>query len=114
MQRAVQKKEIEIAKVSTENQSLQTEISTISENFQTLEQHLEGLQLESQLESSAMLDVTSSRVYLNETHTGSETDSLLVHEMSSATGTVGRTNPCQRCFQWGKCACCLFTVSIGV
>ena len=111
MQRAVQKKEVEIAKVNTENQSLQTDISRFSENFQRLEQHLEHLQLESQLESSATFDVTSSRVYLNETHTGSETDSLLVHEMSSATGTLGRTNPCQCCFQWGKCACCLFTVS---
>ena len=103
MQKAVQKKETEIAKVNTENQSLQTEISTISENFQRLEQHLEGLQLESQLESSATFDVTSSRVYLNETHTGSETDSLLVHEMSSAATTVG--------FQGGTCACCLFIVS---
>ena len=112
MQRAVQKKESEIAKVNIENQSLQTEISTISENFQRLEQHLGRIQLESQLESSAMFDVTSSRVYLNETHTGSETDSLLVHEMSLAAETVGRRNPCQCCFQWGKCACCLFTVSI--
>ena len=113
MQRAVQKKEVEIAKVSTENQSLQTEISTFSENFQRLEQHLEHLQLESQLESSTTFDVTSSRVYLNETHTGSETDSLLVHEMSSAAETVGRRNPCQCCFQWGKCACCLFIVSMS-
>ena len=109
MQKAVQKKEVEITKLNTENQSLQTDISRFSENSRRLEQQLEHLELESQLESSFTSDITSSREQLTETPTGSETDSLL---SSSATGTLGRTNPCQCCFQWGRCACCLFTVSI--
>ena len=111
MQKAVQKKETEMSKAIVENQNLQTDISRFSDTFQRLEQHLERLQLESQLESSTMLDVSGSRVHGAAASTGSERDSLLTHEIGLADEVVGRTNPCQHCFQWGKCACCLFTVS---
>ena len=114
MQKAMQKKETEIAKMSEETRSLQTNISKFSANARLLEQHLEHLQLESQLERSTVLEDSSSGHW-----TSALTDSLLVHETSSVAETdhgteESLTGLAQCCFHRGKCACCLFTVSIYV
>ena len=113
MQKAVQKKETEIAKMSEETRSLQTNISKFSEDARILEQHLEHLQLESQLERSAELEDSGSGHW-----TSASTDSLLVPETSAMAETDHATEEAptglaQCCFQRGKCACCLFTVSIN-
>ena len=125
MQKAVQKKETEIATVNVANQSLQSNISRFNENARRLEQHLEHLHLESQMEESIMLDDSSSTVHYISPHvqTGLETDPLLSSEThtssdtGSATATISEVETaasgnCHCCFRQGKCACCLFTVSI--
>ena len=123
MQRAVQKKETEIAEVNVANQSLQSNISRYNENARRLEQHLEHLHLESQMEESIALDVSSSRVHYMSHQTGSETDPLLSSEThtvsdtgSAATATsdveTAPSGKCHSCFRQGKCACCLFTVRV--
>ena len=111
MQKAVQKKETEIATVNEESQALQTDVSRMSGSVHRLEQHLEHLQLESQLERSTVLEDSSSGHW-----TSALTDSLLVPETSSVAETDDATEESptgltQCCFQKGKCACCLFTVS---
>ena len=113
MQKAVQKKETEIAMMSDETRSLQTNITKFSANARILEQHLEHLQLESQLGRSTVLE-DSNRGHW----TSALTDLLLVPETSAMTETDHATEEAptglaQCCFQRGKCACCLFTVSIN-
>ena len=121
MQKAVQKKESEIASVNEDNQSMQSNISRLTENARWLEHHLDRLQLESQMQESALLDISSSGAFTT-VHTGSEADPLLASRSrtDSETGSAATavadmetasTGRCKSCFRQGKCACCLFTVS---
>ena len=95
--------------MSQETKCLQTNITKFSANARILEQHLEHLQLESQLERSTELEDSSSGHW-----TSALTDSLLIHETSSVAETDRETEESPTGLtQGGKCACCLFTVSIA-
>ena len=104
MQNAVQKKEADIAKMNEDNQNMQSNISRLSENARFLNQHLDRLRLESQMEESPILDVSTE-------HSDTSTDPASVSVVEVGRVSSGR---CQACCQQGKCACCLLTVSICI
>ena len=108
MQNAVQKKEADIAKMKEETQSMQSNVSRLSENARMLKQHLDHLLLESQMPESPILEVSTSGYFTTEQPSGSNAGpaSMGITEMERASN--GR---CQACFRQGKCACCLITVS---
>ena len=110
MQNAVQKKEADIAKMNEENQSMQSDITRLTENARLLKQHLDHLHLESQMLESPVLDISTSGYFSTERH-DSNTDPASVAVMEAETASSGR---CQACYRQGKCACCLFTVSHNV
>ena len=107
MQNAVQKKEADIAKVNEENQSIQSNVSRLTEKARLLNQHLDRLRLESQMQEP-ILDISTSGDFTTEQLSGSNTGpaSMSVAEMETASS--GR---CQACCRQGKCACFLITVS---
>ena len=108
MQNAVQKKEADIAKMNEENQSMQSNISRLSENARFLNQHLDRLRLESQMEESPILDLSTSGYFSTE-HSDSSTGPASTGVVEEERASSGRW---QFCCRQGKCACCLITVSI--
>ena len=87
MQNAVQKKEADIAKMKEENQSMQSNVSRLSENARLLKQHLDRLRLESQMPESPVLDISTSGYFTTEQPSGSNTGpaSMGVAEMETAS-----------------------------
>ena len=110
MQNAVQKKEADIAKMNEDNQSMQSNISRLSENARFLNQHLDRLRLESQMEESPILNISTSG-YVSTEHSDSSTDPTSIGAVEEERASSGR---CQACCRQGKCACCLITVSICI
>ena len=110
MQNAVQKKEADIAKMNEDNQSMRSNISRLSENARFLNQHLDRLRLESQMEESPILNISTSG-YVSTKHSDTSTGPGSIGAVEEERASSGR---CQACCRQGKCACCLITVSICI
>ena len=110
MQNAVQKKEADIAKMNEDNQSMRSNISRQSENARFLNQHLDRLRLESQMEESPILNISTSG-YVSTKHSDTSTGPGSIGAVEEERASSGR---CQACCRQGKCACCLITVSICI
>ena len=108
MQNAVQKKEADIAKVNEENQSMQSNVSRLSENARLLKHHLDRLHLESQMQESPILDIFTSGYFTTEQPSGSSTGLASMGVVEMKTASSGR---CQACCRQGECACFLIMVS---
>ena len=110
MQNAVQKKEADIVKVNEENQSMQSNISRLTENARLLKQHLDRLRLESQMPESPILDISTSGYCTTEQPSGSISNTGLA-SMDVLEMEIASSGRCLACCRQGKCACCLITVS---